>query len=73
MLQIIAEYYRVLQNITEYCRVFVAHLLGPIFGLVQVNPSSGSGNLGMTTFQLVLPSVPRFVATKIRCDEKLRL
>ena len=25
----------VLQNITEYYRVFLAHLLGPIFGLVQ--------------------------------------
>ena len=24
----------VLQNITEYYRVFLAHLLGPIFGLV---------------------------------------
>ena len=28
------NYYRVLQNITEYYCVFLAHLLGPIFGLV---------------------------------------
>ena len=29
---------RVLQNITEYYRVFLAHLLGPISGLVVVLP-----------------------------------
>ena len=32
------EYSRVLQNITEYYRVFLAHLLGPISGLVSNNP-----------------------------------
>ena len=36
MLQIITKYYRALQNITEYYRVFLAHLLGPIFWLVFV-------------------------------------
>ena len=39
MLQSITEYNRVLRNIREYYRVFLAHLLGPIFGLVF-------GNLG---------------------------
>ena len=41
MLQSVTEWYRVLQNITEYYRVLqnitktnLAHLLGPIFGLV---------------------------------------
>ena len=34
VLQIITEYKRVLQNITECYSVFLAHLLGPIFGLV---------------------------------------
>ena len=42
MLQSVTECYRllqsisnrVLQNITEYYRVFLAHLLGPISGLV---------------------------------------
>ena len=33
-IQSIKEYKRVLQKITEYYRVFLAHLLGPIFGLV---------------------------------------
>ena len=37
VLQSIAKYYRVLQNIIEYYRVFLAHLLGQIFGLVFVN------------------------------------
>ena len=32
--QSITEYYKVLQSITEYYRVFLAHPLGPIFGLV---------------------------------------
>ena len=31
-----AEYYRVMQSIALYCRVFQAHLLGPIFGLVLI-------------------------------------
>ena len=34
MLQSITEYSRVIQNITEHYRVFLAHLLGPISGLV---------------------------------------
>ena len=34
-LQSITEYYRVLQSITEYYGVFLAHLLGPISGLVS--------------------------------------
>ena len=33
LLQSITEYNRVLQNITKYYKVFLAHLLGPIFGL----------------------------------------
>ena len=36
MLQSIAKYFRALQNIIEYYRVFLAHLLGPIFGLVYI-------------------------------------
>ena len=48
MLQSVTEYYRVLQSITEnsrvlqnikeYYRVFLAHLLGPISGLVFCDP-----------------------------------
>ena len=34
VLQSIREYNRVLRNIREYYRVFLAHLLGPISGLV---------------------------------------
>ena len=34
VLQSITENSRVLQNIKEYYRVFLAHLLGPISGLV---------------------------------------
>ena len=34
VLQSITEYYRILQSITECYRVFLAHLLGPISGLV---------------------------------------
>ena len=34
MLQSVAECCRVLQSVTECFRVFLAHLLGPIFGLV---------------------------------------
>ena len=36
-LQSIKEYNRVLQSITEYYRVILAHLLDPIFGLVGCN------------------------------------
>ena len=36
MLQSITEYSRVIQNITEHYRVFLAHLLGPISGLVFI-------------------------------------
>ena len=43
VLQSITEYYRVLQGITEHCTVlqsikktYLAHLLGPIFGLVFI-------------------------------------
>merc|ERR1711978_114086 len=43
VLQSIAEYCRVLQSIAEYCRLLqsitktnLAHLLGPIFGLVWI-------------------------------------
>ena len=35
VLQSITENSRVLQNIKEYYRVFLAHLLGPISGLVS--------------------------------------
>ena len=39
MLQSVTEYYRVLQSVTECYRVLqsinLAHLLGPIFGLVS--------------------------------------
>ena len=38
VLKSITECYRVLQNITEYYSVFIAHLLGPIFGLVLTGP-----------------------------------
>ena len=34
VLQRITEYYRVLQSVTKYHRVFLAHLHGPISGLV---------------------------------------
>ena len=38
VLQSITENSRVLQNIKEYYRVFLAHLLGPISGLVYTPP-----------------------------------
>ena len=38
ILQSITENSRVLQNIKEYYRVFLAHLLGPISGLVSLDP-----------------------------------
>ena len=34
MLPFVTECFRVLQSVTEYYRVFLAHLLGPISGLV---------------------------------------
>ena len=34
VIQSVTEYSRVIQNITEHYRVFLAHLLGPISGLV---------------------------------------
>ena len=34
VLQIVTECYKVLQSVTECYRVFLAHLLGPISGLV---------------------------------------
>ena len=37
MLQSVTEYNRVLQNIKEYYRVILAHLLRPIFGLVDAD------------------------------------
>ena len=37
MLQSITECYRVLQSVTKYHRVLVAHLLGPISGLVTTD------------------------------------
>ena len=39
VLQSVTECYRVLQSVTEctkYYKVFLAHLLGPIFGLVFI-------------------------------------
>ena len=38
VLQSVTECYRLLQSITEYYRVILAHLLGPIFGLVYLPP-----------------------------------
>ena len=35
MLPFVTECFRVLQSVTEYYRVFLAHLLGPISGLVS--------------------------------------
>ena len=35
MLLFVTECFRVLQSVTEYYRVFLAHLLGPISGLVS--------------------------------------
>ena len=35
-LQSISEYYRVLESVAEYYKLFLTHLLGPIFGLVIV-------------------------------------
>ena len=37
VLQSVTEYCKVMQSTTEYYRVFLAHLLGPIFGLVLVD------------------------------------
>ena len=52
VLQSITEYYRVLQSITEYNRAFqsitktnLAHLLGPIFGLVFIKMEMKMYNL----------------------------
>ena len=40
--QSITEYHIVLQSVAEYHRVFLAHLLGPIFGLVSFHiPATG--------------------------------
>ena len=36
MLPFVTEFFRVLESVTEYDRVFLAHLLGPISGLVSV-------------------------------------
>ena len=44
VLQSITENSRVLQNIKEYYRVFLAHLLGPISGLVYCE-GGGIGSL----------------------------
>ena len=32
----ISEYYRVIESVAEYYKVFLAHPLGPIFGLITV-------------------------------------
>ena len=40
MLLFVTECFRVLQSVTEYYRVFLAHLLGPISGLVFIGPES---------------------------------
>ena len=45
VLQSITENSRVLQNIKEYYRVFLAHLLGPISGLVLLKSLAVGDNL----------------------------
>ena len=41
---------RVLQNITEYYRVFLAHLLGPIFGLIYQMVMEKHGDMDLFEF-----------------------
>ena len=43
VLHSVTEYNIVLQNIAEYYRVFLAHLLGPIPGLVVIRLPSPHG------------------------------
>ena len=41
--QSISEYYKVIESVAEYYEVFLAHLLGPIFGLIIVGTISIGG------------------------------
>ena len=49
VLQSITENSRVLQNIKEYYRVFLAHLLGPISGLVNFSSENQVEQLKKTS------------------------
>ena len=57
VLQSITENSRVLQNIKEYYRVFLAHLLGPISGLVLDEGLLLSPYLVLLTTSLIFGSV----------------
>ena len=66
MLESVTEYYRVLQSITEYCKVLqsitetnLAHLLGPIFGLVFLRTENLWNYVRM-------PSTPKSVKTEMK-------
>ena len=51
MLLFVTECFRVLQSVTEYYRVFLAHLLGPISGLVL---SAKEANIGENKLKSVV-------------------
>ena len=81
VLQSITENSRVLQNIKEYYRVFLAHLLGPISGLVSIKNmkfwSIGLFCREVTQFLAYLFYRPKYYGgvpklTNIRDDPSLR-
>ena len=55
VLQSVTEYYRVLQCITKYYKANLAHLLGPIFGLVSKRAQK-------TIFEHLMCFCPQFLS-----------
>ena len=54
MLLFVTECFRVLQSVTEYYRVFLEHLLGPISGLVFLNFGQPEDDVICSEFQRVV-------------------